>query len=271
MSVPPITLTAPDGARAEVLDRGGQVIGWTPAGGGERLFFAPRSEYGPGPAFRGGVPVIWPQFGGFGPLIGHGFARDLPFELIEGGAAGALARGVWRTTDTPDTRSVWDFPFILTVTVEVGGPRLVVRLAASNVGERPFTFTAALHTYLRVADLAQTTLEGLGGLRYRDHANGDVYTRQTEPTLRFTGEVDRIYGDAPPRLRLVEPGRTLTMLAENFPDAVVWTPWDSPRGITNPEPGGSRRYLCVEAATITAPVTLAPGGTWRAAQILIAD
>ena len=35
-------------------------------------------------AVRGGIPVLFPQFADRGPLKKHGFARDLPWQLVEG-------------------------------------------------------------------------------------------------------------------------------------------------------------------------------------------
>ena len=40
----------------------------------------------PPKAIRGGVPVCFPQFGGFGPLQQHGFARNSAFEVVSGGS-----------------------------------------------------------------------------------------------------------------------------------------------------------------------------------------
>ena len=76
-----VQLTAPDGASATIALHGGHVLSWKPTGGAEQLYLSPRSEYVPGKAIRGGVPVCFPQFAERGPLPKHGFARTLPWEL----------------------------------------------------------------------------------------------------------------------------------------------------------------------------------------------
>lgn len=264
------TVVAPDGARVAAWSRGGQLTSWIPAGGEDRLFLSDITEFGPGVAFRGGVPVIFPQFGGFGPLPGHGFARGLPWALTQAGIEGGEGVVAYCLTDDVYTRSLWNHAFEVTVTARFRGDRLTVTLGVTNTGGQPFTFTAALHTYFRVDELARTTIEGLGGLRYRDHTRNDVHDIQREPVLSFSGEVDRIYENAPAVLHIVEPRRRLRVEAKNFPDAVVWTPWESPRGIKNLQPGGFRRFICLEAAVITAPVSLAPGASWAGAQTMTA-
>ena len=273
----PITLTASGGARAVVWPQGAQVASWIPAGGDERLFLSQHPSGGPG-GLRGGVPVIFPQFGGFGPLPFHGFARGLLWDLVAAashpddgrphgpGDGEAMAEFVLR--DSEATRAVWPHAFRATLTVHAGGPRLRVALGVTNTGAQAFSFTAALHTYIRVADLAQTTLEGLAGLRYFDHQNGDVMRAESEPRVAFTGPVDRIYYHVPGAIVVREPERQLWIEAKGFPDAVVWTPWKG--AVKNLEPDGYRHFVCVEAAAVQTPITLAPGGRWRGEQTLIA-
>jgi hypothetical protein len=79
--LPPTTLLPPDGARAEIYPHGTHVTSWVPAGGSERLFLSPASEFRPGAPIRGGVPVVFPQFSGLGSLPKHGFVRLLSWEM----------------------------------------------------------------------------------------------------------------------------------------------------------------------------------------------
>lgn len=44
-------------------------------------------------AIRGGVPIIFPQFGG-GPLPQHGFGRNSKFDLLETSVAGDSNSGI---------------------------------------------------------------------------------------------------------------------------------------------------------------------------------
>lgn len=273
----PITLTASGGARAVVLPQGAQVVSWTPADGEERLFLSQHPSGGPG-GLRGGVPVIFPQFGGFGSLPFHGFARGLLWDLVAAashpddgrphGPGDGEAMAEFALRDSEATRAVWPHAFRATLTVHAGGPRLRVALGVTNTGAQPFSFTAALHTNIRVADLAQTTLEGLAGLRYFDHQNGDVMRMESESRVGFSGPVDRIYYGVPGAIVAHEPGRQLRIEAAGFPDAVVWTPWTG--AVKNLESDGYRHFVCVEAAAVQTPITLAPGGRWRGEQTLIA-
>ncbi len=269
----PIEIASPDGGRARVLPHGAHVLSWTPAPGDERLFASPRSQAAPGVAVRGGVPVIFPQFATEGPLPKHGFARTAAWEplgVADGGAAVTL-----RLVDAPATRALWPHAFRAELTARVSRGVLDVALRVTNTGEGALAFTGALHTYFHVADVREAAVEGLGGVRYRDAVAGGVERVDDAPAVRVSGEVDRVYLDAPSSLLLRDgaDGRALRIDAEGFPDVVVWNPGAEKGGaLADMEPDGWLRMLCVEAAVVGRPVRLAPGASWLGRQTLtVAD
>lgn len=264
-----ILLRDGSGASAEVLARGAHLVSWVPAGGGEALFVSRAARSAPGVAVRGGVPVIFPQFAATGPLPRHGFARTAEWEVVEGEEGEARAR--LRLRDSAATRAVWPHPFAAELTVEIGGRALRLGLEVRNTGTAPFRFTAALHTYLRVADVRQAAVTGLGGTPYRDSraAPGEPPCRDGEGELTVRGEVDRLYLGAPAELRVRDGagGRTFTVRAEGFRDAVVWNPGaEGAASLPDMEAGEYLEMLCVEAAQVGEPVELEPGGRWAGRQ-----
>lgn len=270
-SQPAVRLDAPDGASAIVLLHGAQVVSWRPASGGERLFLSERARFGPGASVRGGMPVIFPQFNVRGPLPRHGFARNLTWQLArcEVGTDDALC--VLQLTDEPTTRALWPHAFALELTACVRGDRLDVELAVTNTGDETFEFMAALHTYLRVAEVEAVRLAGLTGCRYEDFARGTTHVDGAD-AVRVDDEIDRIYFGVDRPLTLSDPQRRLRIEAANFPEVVVWNPWqEKAAAIADLSPGDFRRFLCVEAALIEKPVQLGPGEQWWGRQTLVAD
>lgn len=261
-------LKSADGAKARICGHGAHLCSWAPARGGERLYLSGRAAFGPGAAIRGGVPVIFPQFAGEGPLPKHGFARTAEWSLES--AQEGEAR--FRLSDTAATRALWPHPFEAELSAALDGQSLRVGLAVENRGGEPFSFTAALHTYLRVDDIAQVELIGLHGLRYHDSANGGREMQEKSERLRIEGEVDRIYLDAPPSLELRDAGRRLRLQSQGFADAVVWNPGAiKGAALADLDPDGYRRFVCIEAATVGRPLRLAPGQRWTGMQTLVAD
>jgi glucose-6-phosphate 1-epimerase len=263
-----VVLRSSDGAIANVYLHGAHVTSWKPArDGDERLFLSERSEFRAGAAIRGGIPVIFPQFAAEGPLPRHGFARTSEWMLDDVSTKGGDAVASLSLRDSPATRAIWDHVFVATLDVRVGDDHLAVTLAVDNRGEAPLTFTAALHSYLRVYDVRDTTLVGLRGAKHRESGAPGTLVKETDDALHFEGEVDRVYVDVPRTLTLWEPERSLEIGLDGFPDAVIWNPGPAKAAaLADLEPGGDRRMLCVEVAAVQRPVSVAAGERWSGTQ-----
>ena len=275
---PALLIRTLDGARARVQLDGAQVTSWIPAGAtDDRLFVSSRAEYGPGVSVRGGIPICFPQFGPFGPLPQHGFARHTRWALVDDSRAeqGALQLRLTESDLSPSRpaseRAAWPHAFAADLLVEVSGSALTLTLSVTNTGTMPFTFTAALHPYFAVRDAFATSVHGLTGLVYRDALLAGAERLERNDSLEVTGPLDRIYYGAPDILELREPHRTLHIEKSGFTDAVVWNP-----GATGTSsrrdfaPGDEQHLLCVEAAQVRTPITLAPGARWDGRQVMIA-
>ena len=242
-------------------------MSWRPAGDAERLFMSALAEQGEGKAIRGGVPVIFPQFSDHGPLPRHGLVRTTAWAL----ASRTEATARFQLADSERTRAVWPYPFRAEMEVAVGGKDLTLTLRITNTGTASFSFTAALHTYFAVQDVAKTAVQGLQGCSYID-----ALTKQrcmdNETAVRFPGEVDRGYLNVGAgALSLVEAERRLEVRASGFPDAVVWNPGEVTGGkIKDLEAGGYRKFVCIEGAAIGEPITLEPSCSWSGSQVATA-
>ena len=272
MTLEKISLASGDGASADVYAYGAHVTSWRPVPDREeRLFLSSTSVLSEGTAIRGGIPVIFPQFAAEGPLPRHGFARTTQWTVAPpreepGGAAAAR----FTLASSPETRRVWAADFLATVDVEVVGAQLRVSLTVDNQGAEAFTFAAALHTYLRVEDIRQAELVGLHGARYRVSSAPDELAFDDAESMRFAGEIDRVYVGAPTRLVLRDADRHLDIETTGFEDVVVWNPGSAAASLADMEAGGETRMLCVEAAQVQQRITLDAGRRWTGSQTLTA-
>lgn len=269
-AIPALQLESAEGACARISPHGAHLLSWIPKCGGERLYLSSKAQAGAGQTIRGGVPVIFPQFAFEGPLPKHGFVRAMPWTRIAHGRrddGAGYARFVLRDDDA--TRALWPHAFSADMDTAVIGDTLAATLTIRNTGSAPFTFTAALHSYLRVADVGTVSVHGLQGLRYRDKVLDNAACVEQHAALNIVDEVDRIYFNAPSSTELHDGARRLKIRHENFPDTVVWNPGpELAASLHDLDDGGWRQMLCIEAAVIGTPVTLTPGKLWRAAQIL---
>ena len=271
----PQTLIGDDGSRLIACAHGGHVLGWTPAGGRPRLWLSPTAECGPGLAIRGGIPVIFPQFAGRGPLPKHGVARNRAWRVSSGPLAGESGspeeRGItWQATLTADqeTLAIWPYQFELTLTARALGDRLDTTLTARNTGTEPWSFTAALHTYLALGD-PTATIQGLGGRSAEDNAAPGTMTTLGTPGAELPALEPRDVAvrQAPEPLRLDDPVLgPLEITAEGFADRVVWNP-GAGHGLGDVPAGAEQNFVCIEPAALT-PIELAPGEAWNGRQTL---
>lgn len=259
------TLFASDGAAVSFTLQGGQLCSWRSPDGNEQLYTSPNADFSGRTAIRGGIPVIFPQFGTCGPLPRHGFARLQRWKLLSSGkdkeGCGFLRAGFAHRAD-----ALFGHDCELTLDVSFGGDRLEVALSARNLSQQEFAFTAALHSYL-AAELMSTEVLGLEACAYQDSAQQDRTCPPQGTPLRFGAEVDRIYRDVPGPLTLRDSRRCLAIGQQGFPDVVVWNPGPE-RGpeLKDLPPLGWRRFVCVEAALVGTPQVLRPGSSWRGLQ-----
>jgi glucose-6-phosphate 1-epimerase len=219
---------------------------------------------------RGGVPVIFPQFEQRGPdtsLPRHGLARTRLWAVESSSLGKDHAQVTLVLDDNAETRAIWPHAFTLELTIAISGTRLDIELYAHNPGQTSWPFSAALHTYLSVADLTLVRLQGLDGKHYIDCATGGEAI-EDHPEKRFHGEIDRIYtgvGD----LLLRDGPKRLAIEAHDLPDAVIWNPGpDKCAALKDMPAEGWQHMLCIEAARITEPVTLGPDESWSGRQTL---
>ncbi|MFT5394216.1 MAG: glucose-6-phosphate 1-epimerase [Gammaproteobacteria bacterium] len=265
VSAPTIELHHGSGASATIHLNGAHVTSWQMPGGQEQLFTSTASAFGLGYAIRGGVPIIFPQFSDYGPIKRHGFARNLPWSLIEHEGA----RAVLALIHNEETVKLWPHQFRCDFEVRLNADTLTLRLTVHNHDTSGFEFSAALHTYLRVEDIATTEVHGLFGLHYTD--NNDRCELHTDHALQveFPGEIDRVYFGVPPSMQITDGTRSLRVSAHGFTDAVVWNPGaEKSSALADMESNGYCHFVCVEAAVIEQPIHLDPGESWSGTQTL---
>lgn len=264
MSAPVLDLVHPQGGTARVHRYGAHVTSWRTADGRERLFLARRAALDGSAAIRGGVPVIFPQFAGEGPLPKHGFARTAEWDVLEQETAAATLE----LRDSEATRAIWPHSFVARLQVRLGADALAITLAVRNAGADELAFTAALHTYLATSDARGTAVRGLDGVAYRDSTAGGAVRRQVGD-VTVEGEVNRIYLATPEQVEVISPDEAITVEQAGFRDIVVWNPGrPGAAALPDMDPDEADRMLCVEAAVIGDPVRLAAGAEWSGTQRL---
>ena len=136
-------------------------------------------------------------------------------------------------------------------------------LEVVNTSPTPFTFEAALHTYLAVGDIRAVGVTGLEDTAYIDKVDGMTRKRHGAEPLRLTGETDRVFLGTTARCVVDDRALDRRLIVDKTGSAstVVWNPWSTKAaGIADLEPDDWRRMVCVETANAADDaVTLAAG------------
>ena len=262
-----VVLRTAAGDAATFSLHGAQLLSWTPAGAGEQIYLSPLSRPAPGVAVRGGTPVCWPQFSDRGPLPKHGLARTSRWQLLTPPTPHANEAEALFQLDSNMSSGPWKREFCLVLVARLGPGWLELHLQAANTGRTPWSFTAALHTYLLVDDIRNARLAGLRSLDYEDMVQGSSVRTEVDPVLTISGETDRVYRAVSRPLVLEDGSRARRISQQGFADTVVWNPGPAKAArLGDMPPEDWQRMLCVEAAAIAQPVELAPGKTWSGVQ-----
>lgn len=272
---PRVILTDLTGSSAEVLLYGGQVVSWKNERREELLFMSRKAERKPPKAIRGGIPVCFPQFGTFGSLEQHGFARNRLWSLDSNPSPLSPSNSqssvdlILKSTQE-DVRS-WQRRFELRLRISLSDGKLTMIPRVRNTDSKPFPFMFALRNYLSVSDVSEVRVEGLETLDYFDNLmERERHTEQAD-AITIDGEIDRVYLRTPTKIAIIdhEKKRTIVLRKEGMPDAAVWNPWEK-KAKALPDMGDEdyNTMLCVDSAAVEAPIVLKPFEEWRGRQEL---
>jgi glucose-6-phosphate 1-epimerase len=272
--LPRIQLTG-SRAEGEIYLHGAHVTSWKPAGHDEVLFLSTKSHWQEGQAIRGGIPICFPWFRAKSDdpkAPAHGFLRTKSWHLEsivenESGVCVSIS-----TESDEQTRRWWPAEFRLVYRV-VFGPKLILELACSNTGKAVLRFEEALHTYNRVADVANVRLEGLDTVHFLDNTDSNAEKVQ-HGDVKIASATDNAFLATRNDVDLIDPQlrRRIRLQKADSLTTVVWNPWrDGAARLVDLGDGEWTRFLCVEASNIlAASVSLVPGEKHKMTAVLSA-
>ncbi|GMF44353.1 unnamed protein product [Phytophthora fragariaefolia] len=281
-----VKLTHPYGSSAEVYHFGAHVKSFHPAMDPKLdVLFMSKESYMDGVnPIRGGIPVVFPNFGSATGFPSHGFARVTNWTLASHKDATdkknpSVAKFTMAASDA--TRKMWPVEFELEYEVQLLGNQLKTALRVHNTFSQPIEFHALLHNYLWVDDATNKGVQvsGLKGVEYYDKV-AKVNATETREYIDFAKQTDNVYSNAPNTLKAVIKGvnavdRTVTVEKDGFisgpgskavktkTDAVVWNPW-ADRAKTMDDFGDEeyKNMVAVEPGRVSVKQVLPAGQTY---------
>ncbi|XP_062516315.1 uncharacterized protein LOC134191719 [Corticium candelabrum] len=256
--------------RAEVHPHGATLTSWK-VDGEEMTFVSRNAVFDGKKAIRGGIPLVFPNFGPWELGPQHGFARTSTWNLVQTPVQGSgNSVAVFELEDSEQTRAIWNYKFKVRYTVSVGDHQLETNLDVTNTGDHQFDFTILLHTYFRLPDIRKTTVDGLKGCMYTDKVHKDRKT-ESRDLISVAAETDNMY-EATSSVHHITHGAggyTFVVTKRNLPDTVVWNPWEEKaRAMSDFGDDEYTKMICVEAGHVASRYVLSPKQTFSGGQII---
>ncbi|RDW69985.1 putative glucose-6-phosphate 1-epimerase [Coleophoma crateriformis] len=292
-----ISAVLPTGESVDIMLYGATILSWKDTAGNEKLWLSEGAKLDGSKAVRGGVPLVFPVFGTdashteTSKLPQHGFARTTRWEFLgkstsessavsstDGGDNSVkLDFGLSHSNLSAEARAAWpyDFGLIYSVTLSRDGlaTSIVVRNESEGESGKGFEFQTLMHTYLRVNDIADVSVEGLESSPYIDKVAVKTTTSPAEK-LSITSKTDRVYtpagGPSKPVVVSEAGKKKFSIVRDNLNEVVVWNPWkDGAEEIGDFTPkSGFKNMICVEAGAVKGWQKLEAGETWEGGQVI---
>lgn len=270
---------------ADIYFHGATVTSWV-HNGNERLFVSNSCVWNGVKAIRGGVPLVFPQFGRpLDSMPQHGVVRDKPWSLKHVRLDNQSVSAVFSIASTEETLSKWPHEFALEYTVTLSLICLECSLVAINTGKTDFEAHALLHTYIRVPQVEDLCVSGFNHLSYADKTRGGGVFTEEHALATIAGEVDRVYFAPPdgipdvhlhvnqlPFLSVSKSSSVHTQSGEVLvpTDVVFWNPWiEKAKGLADLDDDAYLYFVCVEPGAVAKWVTVPPQGSMKLSQRLV--
>jgi glucose-6-phosphate 1-epimerase len=236
-------------SRAEVYLQGAQVTGFQKDGEPPLLFVSKLSQFAPGKAIRGGVPICFPWFGPREGDVAHGFARVTEWRPVstninsDGSATVRLL--------LPETSAKAKWPAFKTEFVITVGETLTMELATTNQSTEDLVIEDCLHTYFAVGDIGNVAIRGLKSASYLDKADKGLRKQEADEAIKITRETNRTYLNTTSAIEIDDRtfGRRIRIEKSGSDSTVVWNPWTT-QLMPDFAVEEHERMVCVESGNV---------------------
>jgi len=242
-------------SRLEVVpERGGIITRWQVQD--LDLLYLDRDRFAnPNLTVRGGIPILFPICGNLPDnaylyqgktytLKQHGFARDLPWEVVEQITDDRAAIGL-RLASNAQTRSVYPFDFELHFTYQLRGSQLEIQQRYTNHSDNSMPLSFGLHPYFLAPNKSQLRFE-IPSTQALDQRTGkvvpfagqfDFQQEEIDWALRSLFKQEAILTDDSRQLQLrltyQSPYALLVFWTLQRQPFVCLEPWTAPRNALN--------------------------------------
>ncbi|RLA80067.1 MAG: D-hexose-6-phosphate mutarotase [Epsilonproteobacteria bacterium] len=236
-------------ASAKIALNGAHIFDYQRVGEESILWLSEIADFEEGKSIRGGIPVCWPWFGMNKDtnLPQHGFARTSKWTLTNTNEIDANTTELTLTLNhSKESLELWKHKFELSLHVEISD-KLSLSLKTTNLDDKSFEITQALHSYFDISDILHVEIRGLENKPYLDALT--MKQEVQNGAITFKQEVDRVYQEVDNIITLKDEKRTLHVENSGSSSCVVWNPWiDKCKRMSAMKDDDYKSMVCVESS-----------------------
>lgn len=242
-------------SRLEIVpEKGGIVTNWTIQG--QKILYLDQERFkNPQLSVRGGIPLLFPVCGNLPDNIfnyqekqyilkQHGFARDLPWQVINQ-STNSSANITLSLESNSETLKVYPFEFALQFTYKLIDNKLIIEQSYQNKSQEKMPFSVGFHPYFYCKDKSKLSLE-IPATQYHNKSGDKTYSFDGKLDYSLD-EIDIAFTDInQQKASFTDHKRHLKInltYSDLFSTLVFWTvkdkdficiePWSSPRNSIN--------------------------------------
>ena len=236
-------------AKVKIALQGAHIFEYAKKDGESFLWLSEISDFEQGKSIRGGIPICWPWFGVNQDknLPQHGFARTSMWEFVCSDEIDEKTSSVTlKLTCNDETLKIWAYKFELELHVVISD-NLTLELKTTNIDDKEFSITQALHTYFAVSHISHVNIKGLDKKPYLDALTWKNEIQKGDIT--FDKEVDRVYQEVDNEVLLLDKNRTISIKNGGSSSVVVWNPWiEKTKRMSAMNDDDYKSMVCIESA-----------------------
>lgn len=283
--IPKVNLTHPGGSFCDVYLRGGNILSWVLANGGEVFYTPDGTDLASDALSDWGTSLCFPQYGGEHQLAGtppgkkllptDGLTKTANWTIAQTGlyedTEGEYPYVIIETADSEATRAVWNNGFHIVMEIALHHSALDISLTVKNTGDRRLKYSFALKNHIAVADIEDPSANYVG---FNDCLYIDSKLHESKSRVRFSKQlnkqgplhlkkaIDRVYFQTQNDTG-VDTGTGCTVYVRNlcsaeedgFLDRAIFNPWKEQ------DPVNYRWYAGLAIGAIGEPIKVDAGMT----------
>ena len=247
--------------------KGAQLLSFIPTGKHDWFWLSQEAKFDADNSIRGGIPICFPWFGvdqDAPEKAKHGFVRNQDWQLESMQETDKYCELCFNFNyqASASSQALFSSSFQLKLSIRLS-ENIDIQLAWQHLGDKPQTYSFALHSYFAVNDLANLQVEGVKDKQYLDNTDA-LSEKVMQKEQSFHAEVDSVFQSLAGKQVLIDTLHSLAIEAEHADSCIIWNPGKELAHGIEDIGNAYRDFVCIErGAAFADAITLEKGQSYK--------